>query len=300
MKTSIQLKMIQTIAKVGKINKLWYLKGSALKTTIAKKQSKIALPSKKLRESCAVTSHQIEGFDLYEVSPKSDAKNLIIYLAGGGFVLPISSLHWDFIQLLVDETNSKVIVPLYPLAPNHNVDTVMQYLTTIYKNSTQQQQPETITIMGDSAGGNLALAFSIYLKTLGLPQPKQVIAISPVVDLTFSNPDIAAIEAKDYIVGTPALKEIGEWYRGTHTLQSPIISPLFGDFTHTAPRVIFSSTGDLTNPDTRLFAEKNKENTTYYEYPYYPHIFPIYPIPEGEDARRKIISQLKTKNKPQI
>ncbi|AQY49716.1 alpha/beta hydrolase [Listeria weihenstephanensis FSL R9-0317] len=298
MKTSIQLKMIQTIAKVGKINKLWYLQGPALKTAIAKKQSKIALPSKKLRESCVVTSHQVESFDVYEISPKSGTTNLIIYLAGGGFVLPISSLHWDFIQLLVEETDSKTIVPLYPLAPAHNVDTVMRYLTTIYKNALKDQHPNTITIMGDSAGGNIALTFSEHLQTLDLPQPKQIIAISPVVDLTLTNPDIAPIEEKDYIVGTPALKEIGEWYRGTHTLQSPIISPLFGNFTHTAPCIIFSSTGDLTNPDTRLFAEKNKENTTYHEYPDYPHIFPLYPIPEGEDARRKIISHLKTKNKP--
>lgn len=292
MKTSTQLKLIKTIAKLGKINKMWYLQGPKLQTTIIKKQAKTAYPSKKLQTACSVTSYQVNTSQVYEIAPKSASNNLIIYLAGGGFVLPISSLHWDFIQLLVTKTHVKAIVPLYPSAPAHNVDTVMATLTNIYQQAVQDYNPNTITIIGDSAGGNIALAFSLHLQTIGLPQPKQIIAISPAVDLTFTNPDIAPIEEKDYIVGTPALKEISEWYRGTHALTDGIISPLYGDFTHSAPIIIFSSTGDLTNPDTKRFAAKNKAITTYYEYPDYPHIFPLYPIPEGEDARQKLIALL--------
>lgn len=52
------------------------------------------------------------------------------------------------------------------------------------------ENPQHMTIMGDSAGGQIALSFAQYLKKeTQLPQPGHIVMLSPVLDATFSNPE---------------------------------------------------------------------------------------------------------------
>ena len=58
--------------------------------------------------------------------------------------------------------------------------------------------------MGDSAGGNIALSYAQYLNEINLPQPGHIITISPVVDATFTNPEIP--HYVDSMIGKEGLK----------------------------------------------------------------------------------------------
>lgn len=159
---------------------------------------------------------------MYVLRPREKTSTkTVMYLSGGGFILPISPLHWAFIDNIIESTNVNVVVPLYPLAPKHTIDDVIDYLLNIYENFIGIK--EELTIMGDSAGATIALALIQVLKKQNLEFPKQVIGISPLVDFELKNPKIHEIQKRDPITATPALKEIGKWVAVTEPYLMPCL-----------------------------------------------------------------------------
>ena len=289
---SIQSKAIKTFARLFKINAVWLKQGRELKILLEKKQKDIGLPSKKMYKNYDIQINEQHEYPVYLVRSQSNpAKKTVLYLSGGGFVLPLSPLHWIFIDNMIKTANVDVIVPLYPLAPDHTMDDIMKYLLNIYQHIVSNQ--EELIIIGDSAGGTIALSFIQLLKKQQFPFPKQVIAISPLVDFELKNPEIIAVQKLDPITATPALKDIGQWVAGNRALSDVLLSPINGDFAHTTNIAIFSGTADITNPDTRKMIHHSTKNFTYYEYPGMMHIFPLFPLPEAKKANKQILSLLK-------
>lgn len=61
------------------------------------------------------------------------------------------------------------------------------------------QDPSTIVLAGDSAGGGMVVSMLVTLRDRGLPLPAGAILISPWVDLTHSFPSVAQDNPLDYI-----------------------------------------------------------------------------------------------------
>ncbi|CAH0313631.1 Monoterpene epsilon-lactone hydrolase [Peribacillus sp. Bi96] len=290
--TSLQSKLIKLLAKIFKINSVWTKQGSELEILIKKKQCDVAKPSKAMYKKYNIEIHSSFGYPMYTLCSRTkESSKTVMYLPGGGFVLPISSLHWAFIDNLMKNANINVIVPLYPLAPKNNIDDVMNYLLDIYQKIIKNKGE--LTIMGDSAGATISLAFIQLLKEQELHFPKQVIAISPLVDLELQNPQIEVVQKRDPITAIPALKDIRKSFAGNRSLTDVLLSPMKGDFDQTTNIIVFSGTDDITNPDTREMINQNPSHFQYYEYQGMMHVFPLFPIPEGKRAKRQIESLLK-------
>jgi len=124
--------------------------------------------------------------------------------------------------------------------------------------------------MGDSAGGGLSLAFVQKLAQDDLMLPRQIILLSPWLDVTMSHPQIATIEPKDPMLEKNALIEAGKlWARETETSHF-LISPLNGNLEYLPPISIFTGGKDILYPDAvklknSLCAKGTSVN--YYEYP---------------------------------
>jgi acetyl esterase/lipase len=90
-----------------------------------------------------------------------------------------------FIDRLIKSTGATVYVPIYPLvkkgtsAYKQNIS----LLVKTYKEVTKSFK-KNITIMGDSAGGNLAYVLAQHIKQEGLITPKNIIGISPAINLS--------------------------------------------------------------------------------------------------------------------
>jgi len=279
---SIQLKTILLATKLLNIKKPFTLTGDNLIKEVTKKQKKPATPKASQFKNYKRKQIQINNQTNYKFEKKSD--HLIVYLPGGGFVLPITSMHWDYLNQLSQQVQADFLVLNYPLAPAHKVDEVMSFIHKAL--SLEMKNYSKITLMGDSAGGNTVLAYAQSDYNEG-KRIQDVIALSPFVDFTLSNPEIKEVEKRDTIVATPALKEIGEWYRGEHSLDNPILSPINADFTGLNVLII-SGTRDITNPDTRLLADKNQQ-INYLEEVDMPHVYMIFDIPEAQKAKKIII-----------
>ena len=103
-----------------------------------------------------------------------------------------------------------------------------------------------IMVAGDSAGGGLTLACMLALKDKGLPMPGCAALLSPWTDLTDSG-DSKRTQAKRSFLETAAK------YAGEQPLDTPGVSPLFGELKGLPPLLIqVADAEDLFDDSTRL------------------------------------------------
>lgn len=291
---SFQSKVLKLGLKTFKLNKMWQYTGSELSHYIAKKQaSESHEPPKAFFKKHQVSFKEMNGHHYYVIEPlKLSSDKHIFYLHGGGFVYEMSTLHWEFIDKLIEALNCRVTVPIYPLSPKHKIQDVFEMLLPIYTQVIDQTLPENLVMMGDSAGGGLALSLSQLIKEKHLPQAGNMILISPTLDMTFSNPDIRNVEKLDPICAVTGLNEIMKWTAGELDTGHYLMSPLFGDLSGLAKISLFIGTHDILYPDTLKLKEKALNlgvNMTYHAYEGMIHVWPLFFLPESKRATNQII-----------
>ena len=94
---------------------------------------------------------------------------------------------------------ARVFAPRYRLAPQFPFPCGLQDCLAAYLYLLTVQDPTTIILAGDSAGGGMVVSILVTLRDQGLPLPAGAILISPWVDLTHSFPSVAGKGEFDYI-----------------------------------------------------------------------------------------------------
>jgi monoterpene epsilon-lactone hydrolase len=144
-----------------------------------------------------------------------------------------------------------------------------------------------VIVMGDSAGGGMALSLAQQLRDAARPLPTRLILISPGLDMTFSDPRQPVIAVQDKMLDIPGLLVAGRWYAGGLSSADPKISPLFGSLASLPPIAVFTGTHDLLNPDARRLQAKAAQDgalLSFHEYEGMFHVWPLAPIPEARQA----------------
>lgn len=230
-----------------------------------------AEPPHALRQHFAVSTREVNGFEVYsvapmkfaetsatdvthydphadalgELSPADAATQAVLYLLPGGFAKPIQPRNWDFIGQLA-EAGLRVEIPLYGLIPEHNAADGLPLIRAVYKQLIDEHGEDNVTIIGDSAGGSLALGIfapdceplfsnasttnsptdnhtpasdstsqTPTADTASLPAPAALILNAPWVDLDMSNPRIADFLDSDPLLDPEALIPQGTlWAKG--------------------------------------------------------------------------------------
>ena len=115
---------------------------------------------KEIEEIFNVEIKEYSGRKVFIVNPKEQNKSeqTILYIHGGAYMAEVTKDHWDFIKKIVEDTNATVIVPDYPLAPKYTYKEVFNMMEPLYKEIVSKVDMEKFIVMGDSAGGGLALA----------------------------------------------------------------------------------------------------------------------------------------------
>lgn len=216
----------------------------------------------------------------------------ILYLHGGAYIHPPNLFHWRFVHQLTEEMPLSVTVPIYPKAPRYTYAQSYAKVLLVYRKLISDVGAENVILMGDSAGGGFALGLAQCLLEKGLPQPEQIILMSPWLDLTLSNPEIKQYVSLDPMLSVVALRADGESYAGGMDLGYYMLSPINGELKGLAPLTLFVGTHEIFLPDVRklkVLLEEIGVKINYFEYPYMNHIFTTYPIPEAKQAIMQII-----------
>jgi acetyl esterase/lipase len=205
------------------------------------------------------------------LSPKNcESNTLILFLHGGAYYANITRMHWQLIEQLLVCTNATLIIPDYPLAPESTCIDTYQFLDTVYSMLTSNFPTKQIVLMGDSAGGGLALGFAQKIRNEKLKQPEQIILFSPWLDVSMANLEIAKFDKFDKILSIKGLKIAGKNYAGELDMTDYRVSPIYGNFTNLGKISIFTGTNDVLCADARKLKqllESQNINLNYFEYP---------------------------------
>ena len=219
-----------------------------------------------------------------------NAKNTILYIHGGAYVNELNYQHLLYCFMLSRKVDAYVIVPVYPLAPLHNAKETFELMTPVYEKLISK---DDLTLMGDSAGGGFALSFCQYLKTVGLPQPKRIIAFSPWVDISMDNPPYDS--ENDPILGEIGLKEIGKSWAGDWDTDDYRVSPIYGDNNGLPRTLIFAGTNEIFYKDIKRYVDSLKKDDVDVKFMTGNglfHIYPMFPIPEAKKAFKEIKKEI--------
>ncbi len=234
--------------------------------------------------------YKIDGFEVVVFNKNSTEKNTIFYLHGGAYSEQPLVFHFNFLKKLSKETGAAIVMPIYPKAPNYTFEKTTSMVVNAYLDLIKSVESQYITVMGDSAGASMSLSICQYFNENDIPQPKNIVLFSPVMDAKLDNPDIANYQKKDLMLGLDSLKvKIESYAGGKENLENYLVSPLFGSFDNLAPITLFMGTAEILLPDARLFVELARQKQIpldYFEYPNMLHVFALFPIPEGKEARQ--------------
>ena len=96
----------------------------------------------------------------------------------------------------------------------------------LYKDIIKEIKPENIIMMGDSAGGGLALALEEKLGEKEIEVPEKLILISPWIDTRMTNPKIEEVQEYDKDLSKEKLKLAGIAYAGEKENNSYLVNPI--------------------------------------------------------------------------
>jgi len=140
------------------------------------------------------TSNQLGSFPLYRVRPKNltGIPHLILYMHGAGWVFGNFHTHEKLVRELAVRTNSIVLFPEYSLSPEVKYPValeqcyfVLSTLTGVAKQLGIETRLDTLTVAGDSVGGNMATALCILSKYRNGPHIQKQLLFYPVTNAAF-------------------------------------------------------------------------------------------------------------------
>jgi monoterpene epsilon-lactone hydrolase len=240
-------------------------------------------PPASFHKQCAVEVREVAGHKVFTARPQGGgpARGQILYLPGGGYVNPPSILHWWFIAKLVRTLGVTCTVPLYPLAPEHQCDESLAFTGDVYRRLVTEHGADKIVVMGDSAGGGLALAL---LQQTGIT-PAGLMLDAPWLDASVSDPSQVEIGRGDWLLNAFTLRTWGRWWGGGRDLENPMVSPLFGDLSLLPPTLMFCGSLDILVADARRLAAAAPGKVRYIEALGLMHVYPLMPFfPEARSA----------------
>lgn len=236
------------------------------------------------------------GMDLYYYNGDINNinKNIIVYVHGGSFYEDIVKYQVKSIREIAEKTNSIVIVPMYKLLPEGNASIMHNEMIQLYQKLLSISNVD-INFVGDSAGAGYILSFAMLLKECMLNQPKNIVVLSPWLDLSMTNEALKTDAILDNLCSYEGNKYLGQLWAGDLDITDYKVSSIYGDFSNLGKiTLIFGGKGIFKSECFRLI-KKLEDNNIDFNYFYYEkegHDFATLPTKEGKMIIDKIVSIL--------
>ena len=191
---------------------------------------------------------------------------VLVFFHGGGWVTDSIDNYERICALMADTTKYVVISVEYRLAPEHKFPTGLLDCYAVAKEVFKHPQfdKEKVTIMGDSAGGNLAAAVCQMARDKKEFQPQKQILIYPVVgnDYTQTSPFPSVKEnGSDYILTAGKMQDYINLYKRTEEDKSnPYFAPILQKNLQGLPKtLVITSEFDPLRDEGEAYARLLKE-----------------------------------------
>ena len=185
-------------------------------------------------------------------------QSVILYVHGGAFVAGSTRSHRGLVAEISNRTGRSCFSVSYRLAPEHRFPAAADDVLRAYRWLLAQEiDPKQIVVIGDSAGGHLALGLGPRAIRAGLPVPAGIVAFSPVVDVSMAL--CVAHEREHGRDGLFAGADAGRaavslYHRGTPA-DHPELTLTLDDLSGLPPVLIQASSSEMLSGDARHYAE---------------------------------------------
>lgn len=224
---------------------------------------------------------------------------VILYCHGGGYNTGSFRYARSVTNKLAETTNMNVLSFDYRLAPEFPYPCALEDAMSVWHYLLDLGcSAEHIMIAGDSAGGNLALSLALKLKELGKRLPRGLVLFSPWTDLTLEGYSHKERAEMDPILTEEYLENAVEDYAGQANVNSPFVSPLFGNFRGFPPVFIQVGSHEILLADSEELYTRMEAYQVDVKYELYEgmwHVFQMSPFKTALEAMERVgefISQL--------
>jgi epsilon-lactone hydrolase len=163
----------------------------------------------------------------------------VLFLHGGGYSIGGVDTHRKMVGHATRFLGLPILSVEYRLAPENPFPAGLSDAFTAYRwligSGIKASQ---IVVMGDSAGGGLALATCLEIRDSGLDSPGALVLLSPWADVTYSCDARTEQMIEDPLVSVKLLREMSDWYLNGEDPRDPRISPALGDLSAMPPTLI--------------------------------------------------------------
>lgn len=170
-----------------------------------------------------------------DIGNQDNHLKVLLFLHGGGWITESVDNYDRVCALMAKATERAVVSVEYRLAPEFPFPTGLEDCYAVAKALFTNRfilnvDPEDITLVGDSAGGNLTAAISLMAKDRGEFLPKQQILIYPAVnnDYTETSPfESVHDNGEDFFLTALKIQQYQDLYKSKEEdLQNPYFAPI--------------------------------------------------------------------------
>ena len=232
--------------------------------------------------------YNVGSMQVFHMEAADESKPVVLYIHGGAYLHNFNKMHWKAMAEWAETTGCGMVTPNYPLLYRHTASDAHPLMMELYRQLTGQYSASRLVVMGDSAGGGFALALTQQARDDSVAMPARMVLISPWVDVLGGDD---AIQEHDTFLNAQVLRRVGTDWAGGIDPRDPRISPLYGDMHSLPPTDIYTGTWEVFYTDILKTRDKMKDagvDVTLHVAPKMGHVYPLWPCPEGGDARREI------------
>jgi triacylglycerol lipase len=173
------------------------------------------------------------GMPVVQITPAHPNGDYVVAIHGGAFIFAPSIFQWLDYTVMAYQTGATIEVPIYPLLQQGGTaGTVVPNMAGFISSEIGAHGASHVSVIGDSAGGNLALAATEYLVANGDPVPASVVLLSPWLDLAHSG------------------GQIGRVWADNLSVTNYEVSPLYGSLSGLPPTYVYSGSLDSLFTET--------------------------------------------------
>lgn len=244
----------------------------------------------------AVSTQRATGITGRWVIPDTArSQAVLLYFHGGGYTFHGGVSH-RYADMLCHHSGARLLAVDYRLTPEHPHPAQAEDALAAWTALTATVPPERIVVIGDSAGGHMALMLLQRLKARGLRQPALCIGLCPWTDIGARGASLRDNDATDLVQGWMAL-QFGRWLDPDGHFGRAALSPIAQDYAGLAPLYLQAGGREVLRDMILDFAQRQAANgadVTCDLWPDMPHNFQAYDstMASSRAALRRIVAAI--------
>ena len=248
----------------------------------------------KISSTIKINKFKIGNMPAVWVVPSEPTDKVIFYLHGGAYLIGSIDSYLHLLAQIAEASGARVFAIDYRLAPEHPFPAALDDAKNAYLwLLTENIPPKNLIVMGDSAGGGLALALTIALRDENLAMPSAVVCMSPWVDLALTGETMITKAKSDPIVSRELAEKAVKFYLKNMDEKLPLASPLYADLKGLPSLMIQVGTLEILLSDAQRLADKAKMSGAQVDLDIWenmPHVWQFFAgfVPEGKEAIQRI------------